>query len=358
MAFEQQKKHLDELLMTSVQKGASDIHLSTGYYPTVRVDGILVPLTDRPVLDKRTLEGLAMALLGTEERQQKYIKDNEVDFSYQPSENVRFRVNVYHTRGNCAAQLRYIPEEIRSVEELNLPEAVKIFTKLSQGFVLLVGPTGQGKSTTLAAMINKINQERAEKIITIEDPIEYIFRPEKSLIDQREVGVDTESFARALRSAFRENVNVLMVGEMRDLETMAAAVTAAETGHLVFASLHTNDAAQTIERIIDTFPASQQRQIVSQLANTISGVISQRLIPRARGGLVPAIELLIANAAVRNIIREGKIEQLNLVIGTGSDEGMISMNQSLARLVRQQEITIDQAEFHSPNLNELKSLLK
>ena len=358
MAPDLTRKHLDELLLNSVQKGASDIHISVGYYPTIRIDGILVPLTDRPVLDRRSAESLVMTLLTTEERQKRFLEEKDVDFSYQPSENVRFRVNVYQTRNNFAAALRYIPEEIRSVEELGLPDSIKIFTKLSQGFVLLVGPTGQGKSTTLAALINKINQERSEKIITIEDPIEYIFRPEKSIIDQREVETDTSSFARALRSAFRENVNVIMVGEMRDLDTMSAAVTAAETGHLVFASLHTNDAAQTIERIIDSFPANQQRQIVSQLSNTLSGVISQRLIPRARGGLVPAIEMLVANTAVRNIIREGKIEQLNLVIGTGSEEGMISMNQSLAKLVRAQEITLDQGEFYSPNLSELKSLLK
>ena len=356
--MENHKKNVDELLMTSIQKGASDVHLSPGYYPTIRIDGILVPLTDRKILDRQTLEGVVFALLGTDERQKKFMSEKEVDFSYQPTQDVRFRVNVYQTRGNYAAALRYIPDEARTIEDLNLPASIQIFTKLSQGFVLVVGPTGQGKSTTLAAMVNKINQERAEKIITIEDPIEYIFTPEKSLIDQREVESDTISFAKALRSAFRENANVLMVGELRDYETMSAAVTAAETGHLVFASLHTNDAAQTVERIIDSFPASQQRQIISQLSNTISGIVSQRLIPRARGGLIPAVEVLIANTAVRNIIRENKVEQLNIVISTSADSGMISMNQSLAKLVRSQEISLDQAEFYSSNLNELRSLLK
>lgn len=352
------KKQLDELLILGVQKGATDVHLSPGYYPTIRIDGVLVPLTDYKVLDRHLLEGLIYALLGTEDLQKRFLTDKEVDLSYQPSQNIRFRVNVYHTRGNYAASLRFIPDEIKNLRDLNLPPKLDIFTRLSQGFVLIVGPTGHGKSTTLAAIINMINQQRAEKIITIEDPIEYIFVPEKSIIDQREVGPDTNSFARALRASFRENVNVIMVGEMRDHETMSAAVTAAETGHLVLASLHTNDAAQTVERIIDSFPADQQAQITSQLANTISGIISQRLIPRAKGGLVPAIELLIANAAVRNIVREGQVEQLNLVIGTSSEEGMISMNQSLAGLVRKNEITLEQAQFYTPNMAELKSLLK
>ena len=251
-----------------------------------------------------------------------------------------------------------MPFEIKTVEELNLPKIIKFFGQLSQGFVLIVGPNGHGKSTTMAALINMINKERVEKIVTIEDPIEYQFVSDKSIIDQREVYKDTNSFANALRAAFRENVNVVMVGELRDYETMSAAVSAAETGHLVFASLHTNNAAQTVERIIDSFPPAQQPQIISQLANTISGIISQRLIPGVKGGLVPAVEVLIANAAVRNLIRENKTEQLNVVIDTSEEVGMISMNKSLAGLVKQDQISLEQAEFFSLNPKELKMLLK
>lgn len=348
---------LDDLLTTGVQKGASDIHLSPGYYPTVRIDGVLLPLADKKLLTQQDVEGMALGLLG-KDRRDAFLETKEADFSYQVGQNMRFRVNVYQTKGNYAIVLRYISDEIRTIADLHLPDQVKIFTKLSQGFVLVAGPTGHGKSTTVAALIQAINLERTEKIITIEDPIEYIFTPERSIIDQREVSIDTMSFANALRSTFRENVNVIMVGELRDYETISAAVTAAETGHLVLGSIHTNDAAQTVERIIDIFPPNQQRQIISQLANSLSGVISQRLIPAIRGGLVPAVELMIANAAVRNIIRENKIEQLNLAIGTGAGAGMISLNQSLAGLVRNKFISAEQAQFYSPNVNELQTLLK
>lgn len=355
--MESHQQELDELLVTGVQKGASDIHLSPGYYPTIRVDGVLVPLSEFKILSHQDVEGMSLALLG-KERAEAFAEKKEADFGYQVGQNMRFRVNVYITKGNMAAVLRYISNEIRTVDVLHLPEQIKIFSKLSQGFVLVAGPTGHGKSTTLAAIVQSINLERTEKILTIEDPIEYIFTPERSLIDQREVGVDTLSFATALRSTFRENVNVIMVGELRDLETISAAVTAAETGHLVLGSIHTNDAPQTIERILDIFPPNQQRQITSQLANTLSGVISQRLIPGIHGGQVPAVELLVANTAVRNIIREGKIEQLGNAIGTGASAGMISLNQSLASLVRGKLISLEQAQFYSPNTNELATLLK
>ncbi len=348
---------LNDFLTTGVEKGASDIHFSPGYYPTIRVDGLLVPLADKKILTKSEIEGMAKVLLGAD-RQAMFAERKEADFSYQVGQNLRFRVNVYETRGSMACVLRHISDTVRTIDELRLPEQVKIFSTISQGFVLLAGPTGHGKSTTLAAIIQAINAERTEKIITIEDPIEYIFTPERSIIDQREVGSDTRSFAGALRSSFRENVNVIMVGELRDYETMSAAVTAAETGHLVLGSIHTNDAPQTIERIIDIFPSGQQRQIISQLANTLSGVVSQRLIPGITGGLVPAVEILVANSAVRNIIRENKIEQLNLAITTGSQAGMLSLNASLAGLVRNNQIALEQAQFYSPNLNELQTLLK
>lgn len=350
------KKQIEELLDTAAEKGGSDLHLSTGYYPTVRIDGRLIALDDLKILDKKTVEGMAFSIL-REDQKERFLTEKEIDFAYELNEKVRCRVNIYLTRNNYSIVFRFIPEKISTIEELNLPPVIKIFTKLSQGFVLVVGPNGHGKSTTLASMLELINSERAEKIVTIEDPIEYIFTPDRSIIDQREVFFDTLSFDRALRSTFRENVNVIMVGEMRDYETMSAAVSAAETGHLVFASLHTNNAAQTIERIVDTFPPAQQGQIISQLANTISGIISQRLIPRIKGGQIPAVEVMVATAAVRNLIRERKTQQLNLVIDTGGEIGMISLNKSLADLIRRREISYEQAEFYSLNPSELKNLV-
>ncbi len=350
------KKQLDDLLLLAAQKGASDLHLSPGYYPTIRVDGRLIPLTDMMILDYKLLGNFATALLGSV-RMERFIKEFEADFTYELNQSFRFRSNVYKTRGNYALTFRFIPQNIKTIDELGLPQSVKIFSKLSQGFVLVVGPNGHGKSTTMASLINDINHERAEKIVTIEDPIEYIFTPDRSIIDQRELNADTLSFANALRSALRENVNVVMVGEMRDYETISAAVSAAETGHLVFASLHTNNAAQTVERIVDSFPPNQQQQIVTQLSDTISGVISQRLIPGLHGGLVPAVEVMIANTAVRNLIRENRPQQLNLAIDTGYDIGMVSLNRSLADLVRRQLISAEQAEFYSLNPTELKALI-
>ncbi len=349
------KKQLDDLLIITAQKGASDLHLSPGYYPTIRIDGRLTPMTDYKILDKEYLANIMTTILGN--RMERFNAEKDVDFAYEVDRAVRFRVNIYQSHGNFAGAFRVIPEEIKTLDELNMPPIIKIFSHLLQGFVLVVGPNGHGKSTTMAAIINLINHERAEKIITIEDPIEYVFTPDKSIIDQREVSIDTISFDRALRATFRENVNVVMVGEMRDQETTATALTAAETGHLVFASLHTNNAAQSIERIIDVFPAEHHKQITSQLANSLSGIISMRLIPRMSGGLIPAVEVMIANTAVRNLIREGRIGQLNLAIDTGSDVGMISLNRSLANLVNQKEISIEQAEFYSLNPNELHSLV-
>lgn len=354
--MEDYKKQIDELLLLTAQKGGSDLHLSVGYYPTVRIDWLLVPLNEFKILDSKTTQGMALSILD-EAHQKRFMEEKEADFAYELNQKVRSRVNIYKARGNHSIVFRFIPETIATIEELNLPQSIKIFSKLSQGFVLVVGPNGHGKSTTMASLIDLINHERAEKILTIEDPIEYIFTPDRSIIDQREVNFDTLSFDKALRSTFRENVNVIMVGEMRDYETMNAAVSAAETGHLVFASLHTNNAAQTIERIVNTFPPAQQAQIIIQLSNTISGIISQRLLPRIRGGLIPAAEVLIATTAVRNLIKEGKTQQLNLVIETGADTGMISMNKSLAELVRRREISMEQAEFYSLNPAELKTLI-
>lgn len=351
------KQQLEELLVAAGQNNASDIHLSPGNYPILRIDGRLIPLSNKKILDSEVLEGLISVLLG-EDKKARFVSEKEIDFSYESSQEVRFRVNVYYTQGRVAATLRLVPNQIRSIDELGLPQIVKVFSKLSQGFVLVVGPNGHGKSTTMAAIVDLINKERSEKIITIEDPIEYLFTPEKSIIDQREVYQDTFSFHKALRSAFRENVNVVMVGEMRDYETMSAAVTAAETGHLVLGSLHTNSASQTIERIIDSFPPNQQVQIRNQLANTISGIISQRLIPKIKGGLIPAVEVMIATPAIRTLIRDNRPRQLDLVIETSQDAGMISMNRSLADLVMKKEITLERAQFYSQNPSELKELLR
>ena len=351
------KQQLEDLLAAAAQNGASDIHMSPGNYPILRIDGRLIPLSNKKIWDPETMEELASVLLG-EERKARFVSEKEIDFSYESEQGNRFRVNIYYTQGRIAAALRLVPAQIRSVDDLNLPPIAKVFSKLSQGFVMVVGPNGHGKSTTLAALIDLINKERSEKIVTIEDPIEYIFTPEKSIIDQREVYQDTFSFHKALRSAFRENVNVVMVGEMRDYETMSAAVTAAETGHLVFGSLHTNSASQTVERIIDTFPPNQQLQIRGQLANTISGIISQRLIPRIKGGLIPAIEVMIATPAVRTLIRDNRPRQLDLVIETSQEAGMISLNRSLVDLVRSKEISLERAQFYSQNPAELKELLR
>ncbi|OGN02701.1 MAG: type IV pili twitching motility protein PilT [Candidatus Yanofskybacteria bacterium RIFCSPHIGHO2_01_FULL_43_42] len=352
------KQYLEKLLLTTAESGASDLHISPGHYPAMRVDGrLLIQIADTQILDPETSSGVVMELVGLE-RKDRFLSEKELDFSHEYAGKYRFRVNAYHTRGGIAASLRLIPNDIRTLEELNLPPIVKIFSRLSQGFVLVVGPNGHGKSTTLASIVDLINKERAEKIVTIEDPVEYIFTPDKSIIDQREIYQDTFSFHKAIRSTFRQNANVILVGEMRDYETMSAAVTAAETGHLVFASLHTNSASQTIERIIDSFPPNQQAQVRSQLANTLSGVISQRLIQRIRGGLIPAVEVMIATTAVRTLIRDNRPRQLDLVIETSQDVGMIPLDRSLADLVRRKEISLERAEFYSSNPADLKNQLK
>ena len=347
---------LKELILTVAKEQASDLHLAVGRHPTLRISGELIPLVKKPVLTPEDTKGLVFAML-EKEKQEELVKEKEIDFSYSFEDKVRFRVNAFFERGFFSAALRLVSVQIRTLKDLNLPEFLRDFIKKEQGFFLVVGPTGHGKTTTLASMIDIINHERFEHIITIEDPVEYLFVSDKSIIDQREVGQDTHSFARALRSMFREDVNVAMIGEMRDPETISAAVTAAETGHLIFSSLHTNNAAQTIDRIIDSFPAAQQNQIRSQLSGSLLGIFSQRLLPRVSGGLIPAYELLLATTAVRNLIRENKIHEIDLVIETSSEQGMISLNQSLVSLVRQGEITFDNAMAFSLNPKELGTLL-
>jgi twitching motility protein PilT len=350
------KQRLNTLIEQLIAQGASDLHLSVGVQPIIRVSSVLTPLLNEKVLKKEDVEGLVDALL-TPEHKKRFLSTQEIDFSYSYQDKVRFRGNGYVERGNMAVALRLIPRVIRSISELNLPRTLETFASKEQGFFLVVGPVGQGKTTTLAALLEKINQERTEHIITIEDPIEYLFENKRSLIDQREVRVDTANFESALESVFREDVDVLMIGEMRTPETMATAVTAAETGHLVFSTLHTNNAAQTIDRIIDSFPANQQEQVRIQLAGSLAGIFSQRLVPRISGGLIPAYELLIANSAVANLIREKRTHEIQTVIETGAEEGMIDMNRCLADLVRAGEVSIESAYARSWNPESLEHLL-
>jgi twitching motility protein PilT len=294
----------------------------------------------------------------TEKQFQEFLEEREMDFSYDFEGKARFRVNMFFQRGDISCSLRLIPAEIQTIEQLNLPPILSEFARANQGFVLLTGPSGHGKSTTLAALINEINNQRADHIITIEDPIEYVFKDNRSIIDQREVYQDTHSFARALKSTFRQDPDVIMVGEMRDPETMATAMTAAETGHLVFATLHTNSASQTIHRIVDSFPSDQQSQIRAQLSGSLLGIVSQRLVPRIRGGLIPVCEIMISNPAIANLIRENKIHEIPMVIETSADSGMISLDRALSLLVKQKEISLESALSFSSNPMELRALVR
>jgi twitching motility protein PilT len=350
------KEQLEELLEVVVKEGASDLHLSEGRHPTLRVSGTLLPLVKKEILKHEDIVGMLEVMLG-KDKEQKFSESKEYDFSYQYQEKARFRGNAFVQQGFYSIALRLIPKQILTFDQLGLPKTLELFTQKKQGFFLVVGPVGQGKSTTLASMVETINQQRAEHIVTIEDPIEYVYDQKKSIIDQREVGTDTESFEQALVSVLRQDVNVILLGEMRGHETMAAAVTAAETGHLVFSTLHTNNAAQTIDRIIDTFPPEQQDQIRVQLAASLTGIFSQRLIPRISGGMIPAYELLVANSAVANLIREKRTHEINTVIETGMQDGMIDMNRSLADLVRRGEISIENAYQHSLNPQILERML-
>lgn len=350
------KKELNALIDIIIQEQASDVHFSVGSHPLIRVSGTLIPLLKKPILTDADVAGFAKVML-REEQYKRYMELIEIDFSFESQEGVRFRGNSFYQRGKMGIALRLIPNVIRDFMELNLPPILESFTQRTQGFFLCVGPVGQGKSTTLAAMLQTINKTRAEHIVTIEDPIEYVYVEEKALIDQREVGIDTKSFESALNAAFRQDVDVILVGEMRNPETISAAVTAAETGHLVYSTLHTNDAAQTINRIVDSFPGSQQDQIRVQLAGSLIAIFSQRLIPRVDGGLVPAYELLINNNAVSNLIRENRIHEIPSVIETGLEQGMIDMNRSLARLVQNGEITVENAFRYSTNPKGLERLI-
>ncbi len=348
-------QELNSLLETLIHENGSDLHISGGRYPAVRVSGQLIFLVKKTILSKDDSLGLLSVMLD-KKKMDHFAAEQEIDFSYTFKDEFRLRGNAYVQKGVTAFVLRLIPK-VKTLDELKLPQILQTFARKKQGFFLVVGPVGQGKSTTMASMVNMINNERTEHIVTIEDPIEYVYEAKHSIIDQREIGIDTKDFATALKSVFREDVNVILIGEMRGAETISTAVTAAETGHLVFSTLHTNNASQTIDRIIDSFPSGQQDQIRVQLAGSLLGIFSQRLIPRVTGGLVPAYELLINNNAVANLIREKRTHEIDVVIETGHENGMIDMNRSLLELVRAGEITMDNAYLYSMNPKALERLL-
>jgi len=351
-----QNDRLNKLFDALIIEGASDLHLEVGVKPVMRIDGNLTPVMKENVLTNEDVAGFLQSMVGSE-KWERFLTVKELDFSYDYAGKARFRGNAFVQKGTISIALRLIPNDIRTIAELGLPQILEEFARKEQGFFLVVGPVGQGKTTTLAALIELINQERAVHIVTIEDPIEYIFEPKQALVAQREVHTDTKDFETALRSVFREDIDVLLIGEMRGRETMRAAVSAAETGHLVFSTLHTNDAAQTVNRIIDTFPPEQQDQIRLQLAASLNGIFSQRLVPRVGGGLVPVYELLISNKAVANLIREKRTHELNTVIETGMKDGMIDMNRTLADLVSQGEVSVEDAYRFATNPKAFERLI-
>lgn len=347
---------IKQILEMCVQYAASDVHILVGTPPMYRLHGNLVKVPEMAVVTPETAQSLIYPLLSDSQRELVNV-DRELDFSYALTNGARFRINVYHEKGNLAAALRYIPNTIRSLEELGLPPIVGKLTELKQGLVLVTGPTGHGKSTTLAGMIERINESRSEHIVTIEDPIEFVYTPKKSLISQRELHADTHSWNVALKSVLREDPNVVLIGEMRDYETIESALTIAETGHLVFATLHTNSAAQTIDRIVDVFPESQQAQIRSQLSLSLEAVLAQRLMPAVDGRRTAVMEVLTASSAVRSLIRDGKTHMLASTIQTSSDMGMRTLEMALAEAYRLGKITLPMAREYALNLDELNRLV-
>ena len=348
---------IENLLEECVRTKASDLHLQVGLPPILRIDGALQPVSGYNAIDEATIEKLVFATL-EEDQKQILIKDKEFDYSFSFGDLGRFRVNAFHEKGNLAAAFRLIPNTIQTINELGMPAVVSSFADFPRGLVLVTGPTGSGKSTTLAALVDKINSEKACHIITIEDPIEFTHKSKRSVVVQREVHYDTYSFSAALRSALREDPDVVLIGEMRDLETISAAITIAETGHLVFATLHTNSASQSIDRMIDVFPPHQQPQVRSQLSNILMAICAQRLVPAIGGGRVVAAEILMANPAVRSVIREGKTHQLDTIIQTGADQGMQTMDRTLVKLIQTGVITHDAAREYAVDLQEFERLAR
>lgn len=346
------KTKVEDLLSLAFAEKASDLHLIVGMPPILRVNGTILTIPNQPVLTVERAEKLVFSLF-TEEQKETFLINKEIDFSVSLKDMVRFRVNAYYEKGRPAASLRLIPNKIKVIDDLGLPKVTHEFARLKQGLVLVTGPTGHGKSTTLAAIVDEINQLRREHIVTIEDPIEYVHDHKKSIVSQRELRSDTHSWEIALRSVLREDPNVVLIGEMRDYETIAAALTIAETGHLVFATLHTNSAAQTVDRIVDVFPPHQQQQVRTQLAFVIEAIISQRLIPSLDEGRVVACEILLANPAVRNSIREGQTHLIDNIIQTSIELGMVTLEMDLARLVKVGKISFEQAKSFALRPKEL-----
>ncbi|KKP43184.1 MAG: twitching motility protein, twitching motility protein PilT [candidate division WS6 bacterium GW2011_GWC1_33_20] len=353
-----QTQKIDELLRYAIEHEASDLHISVGYPPIVRIDGELKEISDS-IITAKDAEDFVLPLLSDEKKELLQV-NKEIDFAYFYNKDLtgRFRINAFYTMKNLAAAFRLIPTRIRTIDELLLPQLYHQFSQLKQGLILVTGPTGHGKSTTLAAILEEVNTTRFSHIITIEDPIEYVFEGKKALIEQREMNDDTHSWSIALRSALRQDPDVILVGEMRDYETIASAITLAETGHLVFATLHTNNAAQTVDRIIDVFPNNQQAQIRLQLSNILEAIVAQRLIPLDKGGRRAVSEIMVASPAIRNMIREAKTHQIDNVIRTSSDIGMVSLEKSLVGLIREGVISVQRAQEYAVFPEEVLRLLK
>lgn len=347
---------IQELLGLAIKNKASDLHLLVGVPPTYRIDGALMYATNYPVFKVDVLEQMVFSLL-TPEQKELLVANKELDFSFgfkgsDGTDEGRFRINAYYEKGTLAAAFRFLAPRVKTLEELNLPQNLHEFAKLKQGFVLVTGPSGHGKSSTLAAIINEINLNRSCHILTIEDPIEFIYPKSNSVISQREMGIDTHAWSMALRSALREDPDVVLIGEMRDPETIQASITLAETGHLVFSTLHTNSAAQSVDRIVDSFPADQRPQVRLQLAATLKGIVSQRLLPRIGGGRIPAVEILVGNSAIANNIRDGKTHLIDTILQTSKDIGMRTLDESLAELARSGIVTLDDAKAYALRENE------
>ena len=348
---------IKQLLLLSVEQSASDLHIITGIPPYLRVEGRLFPVPNETAVTPEIVGKFIKEILSGEQ-QERLSVNKEIDFSLPYDARARFRVNAYTQKGNFAIAFRRIPLSIPKIDDLGLPKILHTFTGLRQGLVLVTGPTGHGKSTTLASMINEINFQRSEHIVTIEDPVEFIFKPEKSIISQREMGFDTHSWQIALRSVLREDPDVVLVGEMRDHETIASALTVAETGHLVFATLHTNSAAQTIDRIVDVFPEEQQEQVRLQLSNVIEAVFSMRLIPGKNGKRAVSYEVMLGTSAIKTSIREGKTHQIDNILQTSTEVGMNTLEMSLANLVREGKLDIETAQVYSLRPEELMRLVR
>ncbi len=348
---------IKHLLQLTIDSGASDLHVISGIAPHLRVDGHLSPVSGEVVLTPEITDKFAKEVMASEQYERLTV-NKEIDFSLPFSDKARFRINAYTQRGSTALSFRKIPLEIPNIDELNLPKILHSFTGLRQGFILVTGPTGHGKSTTIAAILNEINKQRSEHIITIEDPIEFIFKSNQSIISQREMGSDSHSWQIALRSVLREDPDVVLVGEMRDYETISAALTVAETGHLVFATLHTNSAAQTIDRIVDVFPDEQQQQVRLQISNVVEAVFSMRLVPAVSGGRRVAYEIMLGTSAIKNSIREGKTHQIDNIIQTSQEVGMNTLEMSMAELVKTGKISLEVAQSYSLRPEELMRLTR